>query len=577
MNNKKKQNIKKLMIFPLILLAITISITYALLINHIRTIGNKATKIVDVNVNTVLTLYEILENINDIQENTLYHILAPDNETMKECEENLEHLFKVVPNQMNYFDKFITQASKDQYEIFKQQYEIVQKSSQEIIVLSEKNEDDAAYQLSVAGLKEPIEVIKDAIYEINTIESNAIERVKKEIENTYIVAWIVVVMCCIIGFSIWSFIIFLLTKRIIKPTIAANQVVTTIIEEIDAGKGDLTKRVEVLHNDEIGSLGEGINRFIETLHGSLKTIVTSSEKMNEVVTEVLSSVASSQEGVNELSALSEELSAGMEEVSSSVNEINDNSEAVTIEVNQIADRTKEIASYTKKLKENAEAMEANAKEKLAKTEEKVNEILAVLNQAIEDSKSVEQINSLTQEILDIAQQTNLLALNANIEAARAGEAGKGFAVVANEIGQLANSSSVTANRIQEINLLVTDAVTNLANNAEELVTYLAQDIMHEFEVNVENGLRYKDGSIYIEDAMNHFTERTQELRNVIAQINASIGVITNSVNEGADGINGVTSSIQALVGEMETIRVSMDENSEIVEELKEQTSIFEQL
>lgn len=78
-----------------------------------------------------------------------------------------------------------------------------------------------------------------------------------------------------------------------------------------------------------------------------------------------------------------------------------------------------------------------ARSNMESTGTKVNEILEVLNRAIEDSNSVNQVNSLTDDILNIASQTNLLALNASIEATRAGDAGRGFAVVATEISQLA--------------------------------------------------------------------------------------------------------------------------------------------
>ena len=115
------------------------------------------------------------------------------------------------------------------------------------------------------------------------------------------------------------------------------------------------------------------------------------------------------------------------------------------------------------MKANAEKIESDARYNMVQTGEKVGNILDVLNKAIEDSKSVDQVNNLTNDILNISSQTNLLALNASIEAARAGEAGKGFAVVADEIRQLADSSRETANKIQSINSVVVAAVNNLSD------------------------------------------------------------------------------------------------------------------
>ncbi len=115
-------------------------------------------------------------------------------------------------------------------------------------------------------------------------------------------------------------------------------------------------------------------------------------------------------------------------------------------------------------------MEASARENMESTGAKVNEILTVLNQAIEDSKSVNQVNSLTDDILNIASQTNLLALNASIEAARAGEAGRGFSVVATgDQSQLAAPPARRQpNRIQQINRVVTEAVGNLTEHSNGL-------------------------------------------------------------------------------------------------------------
>lgn len=124
------------------------------------------------------------------------------------------------------------------------------------------------------------------------------------------------------------------------------------------------------------------------------------------------------------------------------------------------------------MKEHAEAMEHAARENMDTTGAKVNDIVSVLSQAIEDSNSVNQVDNLTNDILNIASQTNLLALNASIEAARAGDAGKGFAVVASEISQLAAASQEAANNIQSINAIVITAVHNLADNANGLVEYM---------------------------------------------------------------------------------------------------------
>ena len=226
------------------------------------------------------------------------------------------------------------------------------------------------------------------------------------------------------------------------------------------------------------------------------------------------------------------------------------------------------------MKESADKLEADARTNMERTNLKVNEILNVLNQAIEDSRSVEQVNGLTNDILNISSQTNLLALNASIEAARAGEAGRGFAVVAEQIRQLADSSRETANHIQQINGIVTNAVHNLSDNADNIVSYMKESILPEFAAFVEGGAQYRENATYIESVMNEFTEKTDALKNEVDSIADSISSITHAIEEGAKGVNGAAQSTQTLVADMDNINERMNENREIASALQKETDVF---
>lgn len=264
----------------------------------------------------------------------------------------------------------------------------------------------------------------------------------------------------------------------------------------------------------------------------------------------------------------------MQEVGHSASIINENADAVRSETETIADKSISINEYSKQMKENADKMEMNARQNMEETSGKVQEILTVLNDAIEESKKVEQVNGLTNDILNISSQTNLLALNASIEAARAGEAGKGFAVVADEIRQLADSSRETANRIQEINGVVIHAVHNLADNANNLVEYMNESILPEFENFVKSGVQYRENASYIESVMDGFTGKTDALKSAVDEIAASIGTITDAIDEGARGVTGAAESTQMLVTDMENISNRMEENQEIAAALQKETNVF---
>lgn len=299
--------------------------------------------------------------------------------------------------------------------------------------------------------------------------------------------------------------------------------------------------------------------------------------MDHTANKISESVITSNNSVNDLSALTEELAATMTEVGRNASTINENAASVSDEVNAIADKTNDINDYSKRMKAHAENMENTASTNMAVTKEKVSQILDVLNQSIKDSSSIDQIDSLTGQILEITQQTNLLALNASIEAARAGEVGKGFAVVADEISQLADASRETANNIQKINSVITTAVHNLAEHSNDLVEYLNDSIMHDFESFVEAGVEYKQNATYIENVMNEFAGKADVLKDTVAEIATSIDTISNAIAEGSEGVTSTAESMQVLASDIDNISKETADNLEIASLLKKETEIFSNL
>ena len=332
------------------------------------------------------------------------------------------------------------------------------------------------------------------------------------------------------------------------------------ISGIDNRQGDLTRRVTITNNKEVASVGGGINAFMAKLQEIFRMISSNSRDLEGVVNEVRESVQTSNGSVSDLSALTEELSATMQDISDNASRINENTESVAGEVKSIAEKTIEINQYTKEMKEHAEAMEHAARENMDTTGAKVNDIVSVLSQAIEDSNSVNQVDNLTNDILNIASQTNLLALNASIEAARAGAA-----------------SQEAANNIQSINAIVITAVHNLADNANGLVEYMNEKILPEFQKFVESGGAYHDKATFIESVMADFEAKTDSLQNSMDEIANSVNTISHAIEEGVSGVVSAADSTQVLVSDMDKISKKMDENFAIAEGLKKETSVFTKL
>lgn len=574
MNNKKRTSLKTLILLPVFILGALTIICNVMAINNIRTVNSNAADITDNCMRSVSDLGEIKNDIQVIHTLGLSHIIATDLNTMisvvGEINDNQEELEK----KLDEYKKYVQNDDMETYNSLVSNYNTMKYELGNIMAYSALGKNEEAYAIANGVVSDSSKAIQKDIGVLSTHANDTASKARERLTSVYVSSLVSNGIVIIISVILIIVAIYCVMKYVIKPIIATNKDIRDIIDGIDNGEGDLTKRVRVISNDEIADLGNGINLFMDKLQEILKLIIENTNYMENVVAEVDGSVVKSNDSASDLSAMTEELSATMQDVGLSVNTINDNADDMLKDVEIIATKSDDINQFSKEMKANAEKIESDARYNMVQTGEKVGNILDVLNKAIEDSKSVDQVNNLTNDILNISSQTNLLALNASIEAARAGEAGKGFAVVADEIRQLADSSRETANKIQSINSVVVAAVNNLSDNANNLVSYLQQTILPEFQTFVDGGVKYKENASYIENAMDEFVEKTDVLKKNMDEIAHSINTITTVVDEGAAGVNNAAISTQNLVEDIVNISNKMIENKSIAQNLKNSTNIF---
>ena len=543
-------------------------------LSSIRSVNQTATEITD---NYMLRVTELSDLQNDVQvlhKMALSHIIATDLDTLVNLVDSIKAQQVSLDASFAEYKQHIGVSEEAAYDTMLESYAGIKHEVASLMALSALGNKEAAYEIANGALATYVKVVEEYVSSMaNQANANAATAreslavaYQSALKSTFLM--IVVSVVALLG------ALYVVVWIVLRPLSGINKEIKTIVKSIEDGEGDLTRRIAIRSNNEISDIAGAMNVFVERLQGIMKLIVGNTKRMEVVVSEVRDSIRTSDDSVADLSAVTEELAATMDEVGNSANIINGNAESVRDEVEVIADKTNRINDYSIEMKAKADRMEKDAKESMQQTGEKVNEILAVLNQAIEDSKSVDQVNSLTGEILSISSQTNLLALNASIEAARAGEAGRGFAVVADEIRQLADSSRETANRIQEINGIVMNAVHNLAGNANNLVAYMQEAILPEFGNFVDNSVQYQENATYIRQSMNEFTAMTEELKREIGEITGSIATITRAIEDGANGVGGAADRTQSLVMDMEKINGQMEENEGIAVLLKDGTSVF---
>ena len=572
--NKKRLSLKYIILVPVIILGIVSVVSNIGSMNSLKRVNDTATKIVEENLYNITSLSEIQREAAAIHRLALSHIIASDFDSMVALVDSVRAEEAKLDAMLEEYSKRLPKDDEQAFTQFISSYEGLKYEIANLLAYSGNSKKTAAYELANGAISG---YSSDMDAQIETMMSNAgIQSEKASVElaakySSARVRGMFIVMLILVLLFVTLYGVFMLVIR--KLNVATKEI-KGIIKGIDDRQGDLTRRITILSNDEVADLGNGINTFMEKLQNIMRLIIINSQKLEAVVGEVQQNLHTSNDSAADLSAVTEELSATMQEIGESASVINQNAEAVLEKVVEIAGKSGEINEYSKGMKESADKLEADARTNMEHTNLKVNEILNVLNQAIEDSRSVEQVNGLTNDILNISSQTNLLALNASIEAARAGEAGRGFAVVAEQIRQLADSSRETANHIQQINGIVTNAVHNLSDNADNLVSYMKESILPEFAAFVEGGAQYRENATYIESAMNEFTEKTDALKNEVDSIADSISSITHAIEEGAKGVNGAAQSTQTLVADMDNINERMNENREIASALQKETDVF---
>lgn len=574
---KKSLSIRTIILGPVSILGIICIVSSVMALLNISSVNRNAATITDEYMASISKLSSIQEESQEIHKLALSHIVATDLESMISIVDTIREEEGKMDLLLEEYEEYLLEEDSENFRALKENYGELKNHIAKLMGLSALGDNENAFSCANNEVADTAADIKMRIDAMVQSANDGTQAARAQLDTVYRKAILQGVIFVVISVISLLFVIVSVMFKVISPLLNANKELDGIISSIDRREGDLTRRLDISGDNEIARLGKGINVFMDKLQGIFKILTEKTQTMEQVVNEVKGSVQTSNESVSDMSAMTEELAATMDQVSANADTINMNTSDVMAEVDGIALRTNEISQYSTDMKEHAVKLEKAARNNMETTGKKSSEILTVLKKAIDDSASINQIDSLSGDIMDIAEQTNLLSLNASIEAARAGQAGKGFAVVATEINQLAMASSDTANRIQQINSVVTEAVHNLAEHANSMVDYVNKEILPEFEEFLHSGEEYKKNATFIQETMEEFSQRTVRLQKTMKEITGSIDVIAVSIKEGADGVSSTTESTQMLLEDMQQISQRMDDNQSIAAMLKQETEVFVKL
>lgn len=560
----------------IVVLALISIISLGLMANSMTTITESSQAVMNNEVEKINLIHSIYEAYLDMYMNLYAHVNAKLTRTMDmRAEDILERRAEMWEAMADYEAMITSDEVQESFDTLQGRLESFDGYADNIIELSRADDKERANNLvanNLGSLKQVLDRAMDRMLEYSEADlENARSDLQVRANNSNILA--VAVIALLVAMAV--LILIIANRIIVVPIQKIAQVINGMIEAIHNNRGNLNERVPVQTKDEIATLAGGVNELLDILQGVIGGVISCSEEINRQQLNVNQVVEETNQSANDTSATMEELAASIEEVSATVGYVSESTREAEASVGEMVDEAVNGTKFAEEIRSRAEELRKLAQDSRASADSMIKGFDVTLNASIEDSRQIEQIGNLTSDILGIASKTNLLALNASIEAARAGEAGKGFAVVADEIRQLADSSKETAGNIQRISESVVAAVMTLAENAGNLVKFINDRVMPDYEILERTGEQYLNDSITIDQMMCAMRDSMENIGSVMRTVAESNENITKNVRESAQGVGGVVDNTAALAENMKDIIKALDQVSDVVGHLSEQTACFE--
>lgn len=416
----------------------------------------------------------------------------------------------------------------------------------------------------------PTDAIDSIVEHIHEYSEQRLLNIKKDSENE---ANLILLFSGIFIFIVAGMVL-LLGVQLVMYLIQSLHILKKELQELSERGGDLTQQINIHSKDELGDLAQIVNNFLANLRTTIIEVNQCSSHVGEAVVTVAKHLDELNASVEDTSATTEELSASMEETASAAEEVNASSEDMEAAIEAMAQKAQQGSEAAREISERAAELKSNAISSQKLAHEVYTETKDKLEQALAQSKAVEQIDILSDAILQISSQTNLLALNAAIEAARAGEAGRGFAVVADEIRKLAENSTKTVTAIQKVTGEVVASVSNLSDSSQKIMDYIDTTVRKDYQEMLKTGDQYNKDAVFMDNLISDFSAAAEELTASVEGIIKAMNHVAKTVNEGAAGTENIAEKATIIVEKVNEVQKQMQISSSNAQMLKQVVGKF---
>ncbi|MBE5882714.1 MAG: methyl-accepting chemotaxis protein [Lachnospiraceae bacterium] len=346
------------------------------------------------------------------------------------------------------------------------------------------------------------------------------------------------------------------------------------VKELGGGSGDLTKEIDIRTGDELEVIAGNMNVFIEQVRELVQQVAHST---GEILSTGEALSATVNENVRVMAQMNEEMtgiSANMEESSASSSQLSQNLSESAENINTFANNVNEIRQMVQQANENAQNSCAAAKANRENALEAIRNLQARMEQTSTDAQQIEKVKQIAEGISEIASETSMLSLNAQIEAARAGEQGRGFAVVATQVGQLSNAIDSAVMEINDINMQVLSAVGALTEVAEEMIRFVSEDIVKDYDAFAQLGEEYGNTTQAIREQMAEIGDQSAQISQNISEISESVQGITSTVMMTAESAGEIARSTGQISESLENLNATSRRNAYSSEKLNNQINKY---